>query len=155
MTDVQAAIGVAQIAKFEDILNTKREKAQLYNSLIKEKLPEFITPIEPEGYYHTYQSYVCMLDIEKLGLSTVAEGGDYRNKMLAKLEEIGIATRQGTHAVHMLGYYKNRFGYVPEDMPNAYACDHLSITLPLYMQMTDDDQEYVVDTIRKVIDGTI
>ena len=93
-----------------------------------------------------------MLDIKKLGISSVAEGGTYRNNLLTKLEEIGIATRQGTHAVHMLGYYRNRFGYVPEDFPNAYACDHLSITLPLYMQMTDDDQEYVIDTIRKVID---
>lgn len=155
MTDIQAAVGMAQIKKFEDIIACKRKRANIYNELIHDRLPEFITPVEPEGYYHTYQSYVCMLDIEKLGINSVAEGGEYRNKMLAKLEEIGIATRQGTHAVHMLGYYKNRFGYVPEDMPNAYACDHLSITLPLYMQMTDDDQEYVVDTIRKAIDGTI
>ncbi|MCR5544175.1 MAG: DegT/DnrJ/EryC1/StrS family aminotransferase [Eubacterium sp.] len=152
MTDIQAAVGMAQIKKFEDILDTKRRKAEIYNKLIAEKLPEFITPVEPEGYYHTYQSYVCMLNIEKLGIATVAEGGEFRNNLLATLEEIGIATRQGTHAVHMLGYYRNRFGYVPEDLPNAYACDHLSITLPLYMQMTDDDQEYVVDTIRKVID---
>lgn len=153
MTDIQAAVGMAQIKKFEDIIECKRRRAANYNELIAARLPEFITPVEPEGYYHTYQSYVCMLDYKKLGLDSVAAGGEYRNNMLAKLEEIGIATRQGTHAVHMLGYYKNRFGYVPEDLPNAYACDHLSITLPLYMQMTDDDQEYVVDTIRKVIDG--
>lgn len=152
MTDIQAAVGMAQVKKFEDIIATKRRRAEIYNKLINDKIPEFITPIEPEGYYHTYQSYVCMLDIKKLGISSVAEGGTYRNNLLTKLEEIGIATRQGTHAVHMLGYYRNRFGYVPEDFPNAYACDHLSITLPLYMQMTDDDQEYVIDTIRKVID---
>ncbi len=152
MTDIQAAVGMAQVKKLDDIIDNKRRRAEIYNKLIKEKLPEFITPIEPEGYFHTYQSYVCMLNIKELGLKSVAEGGEYRNNLLAKLEEIGIATRQGTHAVHMLGYYKNRFGFVPEDYPNAYACDHLSITLPLYMQMTDEDQEYVVDTIRKVID---
>ncbi len=152
MTDIQAAVGMAQIKKLDDIVENKRRRAEIYNKLIAEKLPEFITPVEPEGHFHTYQSYVCMLNIKELGIDSVAKGGEYRNNLLAKLEEIGIATRQGTHAVHMLGYYKNRFGFIPEDFPNAYACDHLSITLPLYVQMTDEDQEYVVDTIRKVID---
>lgn len=152
MTDIQAAVGMAQVKKLDDIVASKRRRAEIYNKLIAEKLPEFITPVEPEGHFHTYQSYVCMLNIKELGIDSVAKGGEYRNNLLAKLEEIGIATRQGTHAVHMLGYYKNRFGFVPEDFPNAYACDHLSITLPLYMQMTDEDQEYVIDTIRKVID---
>ncbi len=152
MTDIQAGVGMAQVKKLDDIIETKRKRAAIYNKLIAEKLPEFITPLEPEGYFHTYQSYVCMLNIEKLGIEDIAAGGKYRNELLQKLEDIGIATRQGTHAVHMLGYYRNRFGYKPEDYSNAYACDHLSITLPLYMQMTDDDQEYVVDTIRKVID---
>ncbi len=152
MTDIQAAVGMAQIRKLDDIVENKRRRAELYNKLITDKLPEFIIPVEPEGHFHTYQSYVCMLNIQKLGIDSVAKGGEYRNDLLARLEKIGIVTRQGTHAVHMLGYYKNRFGFVPEDFLNAYACDHLSITLPLYMQMTDEDQEYVVNTIRKVID---
>lgn len=152
MTDIQGAIGLAQAEKIDYIIEEKRKKANRYNALIKDILPELITPTEPKGYYHTYQSYVCMLNIEKLGIDSIAEGGEFRNRLLQKLEDICIATRQGTHAVHMLGYYRNRFGYVPEDLPNAYACDHLSITLPLYVQMTDEDQEYVVRKIRKCID---
>lgn len=152
MTDIQAAIGMAQVEKLDYIIAEKRKRADIYNRLIAEQLPEFITPYVPEGYFHTYQSYVCMLDIEKLGITSVAAGGEYRNLLLQKLEDIGIATRQGTHAVHMLGYYKNRFGYVSEDYPNAYACDHLSITLPLYVQMSDADQERVVRTIRETMD---
>ena len=88
-----------------------------------------------------------MLADRSLGFSSVQQGGEYRNILLQKLEDIGIATRQGTHAVHMLGYYKNRFGYVPEDYANAFACDHLSITLPLYVGITEDDQEYIIDSI--------
>lgn len=152
MTDVQGAMGLAQIKKLDFIIEAKRKGAVVYNNLIPEILPEFITPIEPEGYFHTYQSYVCMLDIERLGIETVASGGEYRNELLQKLENVGIATRQGTHAVHMLGYYKSRFGYVPEDYENAYACDHLSITLPLYVGITPEDQEYIIKTIRKTID---
>lgn len=153
MTDIQGAVGLAQIKKLDMIIEEKRKRAALYNRLIGEKLPEFITPVEPEGYFHTYQSYVCMLNLKELGLETVYQGGEYRNILLQKLEDIGIATRQGTHAVHMLGYYKNRFGYVPEDYPNAFACDHLSITLPLFVGMTDDDQQYVTERIRETIDS--
>ena len=153
MTDINAAVGLAQIKKLDYIIEEKRKRAALYNEIIRAKMPELITPVEPEGWFHTYQSYVCMLDYEKLGKKSIAEGGALRNELLQRLEDQGIATRQGTHAVHMLGYYKKRFGYQPEDFVNAYACDHLSITLPLYIGITDEDQEYVIDTMRKTIDS--
>ena len=151
MTDINAAVGLAQIKKLDYIIEEKRKRAALYNDIIPKNVSEFITPIEPKGWFHTYQSYVCMLDYKRLGLNSIAEGGSFRNELLQRLEDNGIATRQGTHAVHMLGYYKKRFGYKPEDFVNAYACDHLSITLPLYIGMTDDDQEYVVNMIRKTL----
>lgn len=151
MTDIQGAIGLAQIKKLDGIIKKKRELAQNYNELIPHRLKGFVIPTEPEGYFHTYQSYVCMLDLQQLGLSSISEGGAYRNELLEKLEDIGIATRQGTHAIHLLGYYKKRFNYRPEDYIHAYACDRLSITLPLYIGMTEDDQEYVIDCIQKVI----
>ena len=55
--------------------------------------------------------------------------------------------------MRLLGYYRNTYGYVPEDYPNAYACDHLSITLPLYIQMSDEEQRLVVQTMREEIDA--
>jgi dTDP-4-amino-4,6-dideoxygalactose transaminase len=151
MTDINAAVGLAQVKKLDYIIEEKRKRAKLYDEIIGERLKEFRTPVEPEGWFHTYQSYVCMLDYERLGLSGIEEGGRFRNELLQKLEDIGIATRQGTHAVHMLGYYRKRFGYRPEDFMNAFACDHLSITLPLYIGMEDADQEYVVDSICKML----
>lgn len=151
MTDISAAVGLAQVKKLDYIIAEKRSRAALYNEIIPKTIPEFIAPVEPEGWFHTYQSYVCMLDYKRLKLNSIAEGGAFRNELLQRLEDLGIATRQGTHAVHMLGYYRNRFGYKPEDFMNAYACDHLSITLPLYVGMTDDDQQYVVETIQKTL----
>lgn len=152
MTDIQAAIGMAQAEKLDCIIAEKRRRAEIYNRLIGECLPELVPPYVPDGHFHTYQSYVCMLDLEKLQIGSVEAGGRYRNMLLQKLEDAGIATRQGTHAVHMLGYYKNRFGCEPEDFPNAYACDRLSVTLPLYVQMGDADQECVVRAVRETID---
>lgn len=152
MTDIQGAMGLAQIEKLDFIISEKRNGASRYNELLPQIVPELITPIEDTGYFHTYQSYVCMLDEDSLGLRTTAEVGVFRNELLQRLENQGIATRQGTHAVHMLGYYKNRFGYKPEDMPNAYACDCMSITLPLYVGITEEEQRYVATTMRKTID---
>lgn len=152
MTDIQGAVGLAQAEKLDFIIAEKRKGASVYDSLISEKLPELIIPAVPAGYFHTYQSYVCMLDPAALGLEDTKAGGAYRNELLQRLEDKGISTRQGTHAVHMLGYYRERFGYVPEDFPNAYACDHLSITLPLYVGITEGEQKYVVDAVRETID---
>ncbi|MCR5251981.1 MAG: DegT/DnrJ/EryC1/StrS family aminotransferase [Lachnospiraceae bacterium] len=152
MTDIQGAMGIAQIKKLDHIIEEKRKEAAVYNRLIAERLPEFIPPVEPEGFYHTYQSYVCMLDLKKLQIDTVEAGGEYRNILLQKLEDKGIATRQGTHAVHLLGYYRDRFGFKPEDYPQAYACDRLSITLPLYVGLKEEEQEEIIDIIRATID---
>ena len=152
MTDVQGAMGLAQSKKLDYIIEQKRKGAFVYNELISKRLPELVTPFEPDGYFHTYQSYVCMLNEKEVGLGSIKDGGDYRNLLLQKLEDKGIATRQGTHAVHMLGYYKRQFGYIPDDFINAYACDRMSITLPLYVGLTADDQELIVSIIRETID---
>ncbi len=152
MTDVQGAMGLAQIKKLDRIIDAKRKGAEIYNEIISKGLNGFITPVEPEGYFHTYQSYVCMLDLDRLRIDSIEKGGNYRNILLQKLEDKGIATRQGTHAVHMLGYYRNRFGFKPNDFVNAYACDRLSVTLPLYVGITAEDQVFIIDTVRRTMD---
>jgi dTDP-4-amino-4,6-dideoxygalactose transaminase len=152
MTDIQAAIGLAQVKKLDQIIEEKRKGASAYDEIIGGMLPEFIIPTVPEGYFHTYQSYGCMLNLDALGLESIQKGGEFRNILLQNLEEKGVATRQGTHAVHTLGYYRNRFGFKPEDYPNAYACDRLSITLPLYVGISISDQECIVDIIKKTIE---
>lgn len=150
MTDIQAAVGNAQVKKLDEILEKKRSKAAVYDALLKERISWLKPPFAPKGYFHTYQSYVCMLDITQLGISSIEEGSRYRNALLAGLEQEGVATRQGTHAVHLLDYYKKRFGYVPKDYLNAYACDRLSIALPLYAQMEEKEQEYVIRMMYKI-----
>ena len=152
MTDIQGAMGLAQAKKLDFIIDQKRQGAACYTELLKDKVPELIAPVEPNGFFHTYQSYVCMLSLKELGIDTIHEGEIFRNVLLQKLEDLGIATRQGTHAIHLLGYYKKRFGFEPGDYVNAYACDHLSITLPLYVGISPEDQEYIVETAHKVIE---
>lgn len=142
MSDVQAAMGIAQMDKFSDIIQKKRKLAARYDAALPNTAPFLKIPFTPKEYFHTYQSYVVMVDYKN-----VDEGNKLRNKLMAHLEEKGISTRQGTHAVHLLGYYKKKYGYKQGDLPEAYACDKLSIALPLYANLTAEDQDYVIETI--------
>ena len=146
MTDIQAAMGLAQMEKLDFILETRREKAKRYDSILSD-LDWLTTPKEPQGYYHTYQSYACMLRFDGL---TSSEGGEKRDTLLALLEQKGIATRQGTHASHSLECYKKIYNLDDEQLPNSFACDKLSLTLPLYVQMTDAEQDYVAEQLKEV-----
>jgi len=145
MTDIQGAMGVAQMEKLDLIIATRRKKVARYNELLQ-GLNWIVTPIEPEGYFHTYQSYVCKLQFEGLSIS---EGGEKRDQLLTLLEEKGIATRQGTHASHTLECYQKLYNIDFEALPNSYACDRLTLTLPLYVQMTEEEQDYVVKQLKE------
>lgn len=148
MNDVQAAMGLAQVKKLDWLLQERNRRAAIYTALIQEQVPYLVPPKVPVNYFHSFQSYVCMLNPDRIGLTDIESLGVFRNDLLSTLEGDGISTRQGTHAVHMLGYYSREYGYAPADLPNAWAADRMSITLPLYVQMTDDDQETVVNKLQ-------
>ena len=151
MTDFQGALGVSQMKKVDYILKKRSEMTQRYNDILND-VNVLTTPHVPEGYTHGCQSYVCLFtggnDLSGLNLETINSLNVLRNKFMDKLERKGIATRQGTHAVHTLGYYKKKYNLNDIDYINSYAADRLSITLPLYAEMTDEEFEYVTDEIK-------
>lgn len=151
MNDMQAAMGIEQIKKLDYIINERRKLAHQYNEMITSEIPELFIPYVPKGYRHTYQSYVCMLNYKSFGTSSIQEGGNIRNHLLELMENEGISTRQGTHAVHLLDYYANTYQYKYYDCPNAYACDRLSITLPLYIPMSEE-QMLVIKALKSCIE---
>lgn len=151
MTDVQGAMGVAQMMKLDEIIEKKRACAAAYDEQLPLAAPALNLPTAAEGYFHTYQSYVVTVNLEKLGAKTVEDGNRWRNSFMGYLEDNGVSTRQGTHACHMLGAYAGKYGYKPQDLPGAYACDQLSIAIPLYAGLTQEDQSYVIDVIKKAV----
>jgi dTDP-4-amino-4,6-dideoxygalactose transaminase len=68
---------------------------------------------------------------------------------MSQLEAQGIATRQGTHAAALTAYYAEKYGLRPEQFPNAYIAEQLSLTLPLYAQMTEAEQFTVVNELQR------
>jgi len=136
MSDIQAAVGVAQMAKLDRLLAERRRLALRYSELLA-GVEAVILPADDPG--HTYQSYVTRL---------AANDRDKRNAIMERLAELKIQTRPGTHAVHRLGYYANKYGLRPEQFPNACRAEDTTITLPIFPGMSDDQQKFVVDNIR-------
>ena len=146
MTDLQAAVGVAQLAKLERVLAARIARARRYDDLLA-RVEGLVLPAEPAGHRHSYQSYVCRIPVAHMTEPEVRAGNAYRNAVMNALEDDRIATRQGTHAVHMLGYYARTYRLAPMDLPGAFAADHLSLSLPLYAQMTDEEQDRVIERL--------
>ncbi len=160
MTDLQGAVGIAQMEKLDTILSAREKRAKRYNQLLGGH-PSFVLPKEPQGYAHGWQAYVCTFT-GGYELADLAEDkkcidqlGKLRTRLMADLEAAGISTRQGTHAVHTLSYYRETYGYQPFDLPNCYLADKLSLALPLYHSLTDAQQVYVVDTLNSVIEQLV
>jgi perosamine synthetase len=152
MTDLQGAVGVAQMGKLRYILKQRGVRARRYDQALQD-IEWLKTPCVPEGYVHGYQSYVCLYRPKGPTMNNVEELHERRNALMARLEDRGVATRQGTQAVHVLGYYRQRYGLQAADFPNAYMADRLSLALPLYAQMTDEEQAFVCQSLREAFDA--
>jgi dTDP-4-amino-4,6-dideoxygalactose transaminase len=138
LSDIQAAVGVAQMAKVDRLLQERRKRAVRYSALLA-GASEIVLPNQAGSLAgHTYQSYVVRI---------AGAGRQRRNDIMRQLAEQQIATRPGTHAVHRLGYYANKYGYKSDIFPNAVLCEDTTITLPLFPGMTDGDQDRVVDAL--------
>lgn len=154
MTDMQGALGVCQMQKADEIMHKKRILAKKYDEALKDfnflQIPKY-----SQNYTHGYQSYVCLFTdaqaMQEITKEKIDEINAKRNIFMQKLESFGIATRQGTHAVHTLGFYKKKYALKDEDFLMSYAADRLSIALPLYPQMSDEEFEYVISKIKSCI----
>lgn len=139
MTDLQGAVGLVQLAKLDAFVSERQRWAAFY----REKLSDIEwlrLPAIPDSGAHAWQAYVTTVDPDKAPMP--------RNAIMERLQAKGIATRPGTHAVHMLGYYREHFGIAPDDFPGARDCDANSMAIPLHNRMSADDYAYVVETIR-------
>jgi perosamine synthetase len=143
MTDIQAAVGVVQMGRLPALIEQRAGVAKRYDAALV-PLGWLHPPVTPPGYVHGYQSYVCLFRPEAPTVKNVEQLHARRNALMDALETAGIATRPGTHAVHMLGFYREKYGIKPEDFPNAYLADRLTLALPLYAQLTADEQDYVI-----------
>ena len=146
MTDIQGALGSAQMDRAAEIIAERRAIAARFNDAFADQ-DWLRTPARPQRCEHGYQSYPCMFRPEGLSLANVEEVNAARNAWMEELQAQGISTRPATHAVHMLTFYAEKYGFSPEDFPNAYMADRCSISLPLFHGMTEEEQARVIDVV--------
>ena len=141
MTDLQGAIGVVQLRKLDQFIDERAQWATYYKKELASiswlSLPNF-----SDDYKHGWQSFVLLIDEEKAPCS--------RNEIMERLQEAGISTRPGTHAVHMLGYYADLYSISPNDFPGAQIANDKSISIPLHNRMVKEDFEYIVHAIKNI-----
>lgn len=147
MTDLQGAVGVVQMGRARWIFEQRRRLAKIYDEKLA-PLGWLRPPIVPDGYIPGYQAYVCLFQPEKPSLDNVVRLHGERNHLMDQLEAQGISTRPGTHSCHLQGFYAHKYGLRPEDFPNAYLAEQLTLAIPLYAQMTEQEQAYVLEHLK-------
>lgn len=135
LSNVQAAIGLGQMPNIELLLTKRGQLAAHYNEYLGDHPALSLPVVTPKGT-HSWQSYCILVP--------------NRDQIIEQLKTKNIETQIGTYALHMhKAFQSNSNCRIAGDMPGSrYAFDHC-LTLPLYHDMTDEDQQYVVAELLK------
>jgi dTDP-4-amino-4,6-dideoxygalactose transaminase len=137
MTDVHAAIGLAQMRRYDDILLKRKHMIEKYNEAFRD------LPMElPVHYTDDYQSSGHLYPIRLTG-KTRAEASDF----IVKLAERGVASNVHYKPLPLHTGYQ-AMGLDPKDFPNCVEQYSNMVTLPLHTVMTDEDQDYVIECVK-------
>lgn len=134
MTDIMAAIGLAQMDRYEGLLKRREEIIETYDRALK---PLGIQVLDHYGEDHRSTGHLYLTRIPGIDRETA-------NQIIEKMAEAGIATNVHYKPLPLLTAYKN-LGFRMEDYPNAYKQFENEITLPLHTLLSDEDVEYVVE----------
>jgi dTDP-4-amino-4,6-dideoxygalactose transaminase len=142
LTDIQAAMGIKQMEKIDFIVNSRRSAAEKYNRAFN-KLTNVTIFRELEGSKTNYQSYCIYLkDTCKVS----------RDELIKKLEEKEIYARKGIPAIHLETAYRNK--YESGNLSITEDVSLRSVLLPIYAPMTDNDVQFVIDNVLRILSVT-
>jgi perosamine synthetase len=138
MTDIQAAIGVEQMKRLDDLLERRRAVAARYNTAFCQ-VAQLQTPAEPGYAKHSYQSYAIRLRAAGGTAST-------RDDVMRGLIAAGVSCRRGIPPIHLEGLYRAR-DRRRVSLPVTEAVAAESIFLPMYASLAEADQARVIETV--------
>lgn len=159
MTDIAAAMGLAQLAKAERMAARRQAIAQIYNQAFDD-LPAVQTPLDlqvqrpaacqgcactPDQMQcqHAWHLYMLRLNLEHLTID--------RGRFIEALKARNIGVSVHFIPLHLHPYYRETYGYQPEDYPVAYREYLREISLPIYSKMTDQDVQDVIAAVREIV----
>lgn len=139
MTDLQASLGLVQLAKIETWLERRNEIWRRYDEAFAD-LPCILPAPEQADTRHARHLYTIMVD-------TPNPPAD-RDTLIARLRDRGIGTGVHYRGIHLHQYYRERFGLLPEDFPNASWISDRTLSLPLSAKLDDGDVERIITAVR-------
>lgn len=140
MTDIMAAIGLAQLRRYPSMLERRKHIVAMYNKAL-ENMPVRVL----NHYDDDHQSSGHLYLVYMLGKSV-----EERNRIIERMAEKNVATNVHYKPLPLLTAYKN-LGFKIEDYPNAYDLYKCEITLPLHTKLTDEQAERVINTFAGVL----
>ncbi|MHB7935739.1 DegT/DnrJ/EryC1/StrS family aminotransferase [Staphylococcus haemolyticus] len=144
MTDIQAAVGITQLNRYEQILKRRKEIITIYDEILDTNKIDILSHYESDRHSsgHLYLTRVKDMTSEQ------------RNIVIEKMAEKGIATNVHYKPLPLLTAYKD-LGFDIKNYPNAYNQFVNEITLPLHLQITDEDAKYVATSFAEIIEEVV
>jgi dTDP-4-amino-4,6-dideoxygalactose transaminase len=139
MNEMEACLGVTQMEIIDEMIEDRRRAASFYNELLA-GIDEVTAPVEPDGMFHTYQSYVTMVDARI-----------DRDSLIASMRSRGVETAIGTYSIHVQPFYREMLGHAPGRFPSSYHAFRHSLALPIYASMEEDTVRQVVTSLEECI----
>ncbi len=140
MTDIMAAIGLAQLGRYRTMLSRRQEMIEKYNNAFSKLNVRLLNHKDGE---HTSSGHLYLVRVNGIGV-------EKRNEIIRKMAEAGIACNVHYKPLPMLTAYKN-MGFDIKAYPNAYALYENEITLPLYTRLTDEQVDYIIENFVRIV----
>ncbi len=144
MTDITAALGIHQLQKVNTFLQRRTEIAEQYTQGLAD-LPLRTPYLHPDSS-HAWHLYVIQLQLEDLIID--------RNTFIERMSDAGIGTSVHFIPLHLQKYWRERYGFKPDDFPVALEVYQRAVSLPIYPSMSDADVTRVIRITRQILKNT-
>lgn len=139
MTDIMASIGLAQLKRYREMLQRRRDIIEMYDRALAELA---VTHLEHFDEINASSGHLYLVRL-------TGKDREFTNRFISKMAEEGVATNVHYKPLPLLSAYKN-MGFDIKDYPNAFHMFENELTLPLHTCLTDEQAAYVVETFKKV-----
>lgn len=140
MTDIQAALGISQMKRLDTFVARRRALAARYNTLLR-NLP-IVTPYVMEGAKPSWHIYVVQMDFSRARKT--------KQQIFEEMKEQGVVLNLHYIPVHRQPYYE-KFGFRQGDFPQSEKYYEEAFTLPLYYDLSNDEQDHIVEVLKKTL----
>jgi dTDP-4-amino-4,6-dideoxygalactose transaminase len=142
MLDMQAALGIHQLPKLDAFIDARRHLADRYQAAFRDLDALMLPELVPYPARHAWHLYTPLVNIDALSID--------RDAFMAELKARNIGVGLHYTAAHEFSYYRDRYGWCPDDYPDAHFVSERILSLPLYPSLSDADQDDVIAAVHDI-----